>query len=703
MKIMNNKSKLLLALGSIALAPAANAQAVDTSDWACEYCPFQQGHQGDYEVGASSVSDDSAYFGNATGYDEKGTYANLDGQGSYGSDTHRMRWMVEDLALDSRVAELEGGRPGKFDYNIGFSQIPYRQFITTSTIFTESGNALSVPAGWVPATTTDGFTELDSSLVSRNIESDRSIFEIGGRYLASSRFSFSADYRRQEQDGLKIQGGSSFTNSSLLPMPFDYTTDEVDLGVRYGGDNSFLSLNWYLSDFQNDNTSLVWDQPFTTTAGAETVAQAQAPESRFQLLTLAGGYAFPDLRTVMSLSASVGTIEQDTAFLPYTTNPNFGAIPLPRSALDAEIDTTNFAAAITSRVFDKARIRFTYRYDERDNKAAQDTWNRVITDLIVSGDLEQNIPYSFERSYLSISGDYDLFDVLRLSAGYDRKDIDRDFQEVAEQTDDIGWGRARWQPGQTVEIDLRGGVSTRDVDSYNEVFAATIGQNPLMRKYNLAYRYREFGDLKFAWSPINAPISISVNGLFADDSYSRSQLGMTSGEELSLAADFSWSVSERASLYLNTGYETFESTQFGSESFTAPDWRADNEDEFTTIGAGFNIREIGEKFDFQVDYTHTDGTSTIGIDSASALPARFPDLETTLDYLRLSLAYRQSERVEWNLNLRFQSFKSEDWALQGVAPDTVPVLLSLGAMPYDDEAIIVGIGFRYRMGGKSSE
>jgi MtrB/PioB family decaheme-associated outer membrane protein len=487
--MMNNKSKLLLTLASIALAPAANAQAVDTSDWACEYCPFQQGHEGDYEVGASSVSDDSAYFGNATGYDEKGTYANLDGQGTYASDTHRMRWTLEDLALDSRVAELEGGRPGKFDYNIGFSQIPNRQFNTTSTIFTESGNALSVPAGWVPAATTDGFTQLDSSLVSRNIESDRSIFEIGGRYLASSRFSFSADYRRQEQDGLKIQGGPSFTNSSLLPMPFDYTTDEVDLGVRYGGDNSFLSLSWYLSDFQNDNTSLEWDQPFNAAVGAETVAQAQAPESRFQQLTLAGGYAFPDLRTVMSLSASIGTIEQDTAFLPYTTNPNIATTPLPRSSLDADIDTTNFAAAITSRVFDKARIRFSYRYDERDNKTAQDSWNRVIVDIFPTAANEPNIPYSYERSYLSISGDYDLFDVLRLSAGYDRKDVDRDFQEVAEQTDDIGWGRARWRPGQTVEIDLRGGVSTRDVDSYNEAIATTLGQNPLMRKDNLAYRY----------------------------------------------------------------------------------------------------------------------------------------------------------------------------------------------------------------------
>ena len=439
----NTQSKLLLALGAIAFAPGIGAQEVDTSDWACEYCPFQQGHEGDYEVGASSVSDDSAYFGNATGYDEEGAYGNLDGEGSYASGAYRMNWTLEDLGLDSRVAELEGSHAGRFDYNIGFRQMPYRQFTTTSSIFAETADSLLLPAGWVRAPTTDGFTALDSSLASRNIESDRNIYTIGGRYLAGSRFSFSLDYRRQENDGTKIQGGSTYTNASLLPMPFDYVTDEVDFEARYGADNSFVALSWYLSDFQNDNTALFWQQPFTGAAGADTLAQAQAPESRFQQLTLAGGYSFPDLRTVMSLSASLGRITQDTEFLPYTTNASLAADPLARPSLDAEVDTTNIAVGITSRIFKKGRVKFSYRYDERDNTTTQDTWNRVIVDTFPDGGEELNIPYSFERSYLSLSGDYDLFDMLKVSAGYDRKDIDRDFQEVASQSEDTGWGRVR--------------------------------------------------------------------------------------------------------------------------------------------------------------------------------------------------------------------------------------------------------------------
>jgi hypothetical protein len=167
-------------------------------------------------------------------------------------------------------------------------------------------------------------------------------------------------------------------------------------------------------------------------------------------------------------------MEQDEAFLPYTTNPNLTVAPLPRSSLDGEIDTTNLAFTLTSRVSDKVRAKLAYRYDERDNKTTQDVWSRVIADSFLSGQLESNIPYSFERSVLNLSADYDLLDNIRISGGYDRKTIDRDFQEVAEQTEDSGWGRLRWRPNETLQVDIRGGASERDIDRYDESVAAKI-------------------------------------------------------------------------------------------------------------------------------------------------------------------------------------------------------------------------------------
>ena len=540
-------------------------------------------------------------------------------------------------------------------------------------------------------------TALDSSLVSRDIESDRSVFDIGGRYIWD-RVSFSADYRRQEKDGLKMYGGPTFTNASILPMPFEYATDEFDIGVRFSGDNSFVAFNWYLSEFENDNLALLWQDPFIPVPGAETMALAQAPDNEFSQLSIAAGFSYPDYRTVISLSASTGEIKQNSMFLPYTTNANVAADPLPTTSLDGSIDTTSFDMAVTSRVFRDGRIRVSYRYDERDNETGQELWNRVITDSVLSGSPEQNVPYSFERSYFAISGDYDLFDNrVRLSAGWDRKEIDREFQEVESQDEDTGWGRVRWRPVRTVEIDLRGGASKRDVDDYDEALAVSLGQNPLMRKYHLAYRYREFADLTFTWSPMQAPVSITLNGLWADDSYSRSELGLLSGDELSYAADLSWSFTETGSVYLNYGSESLESVQAGSEFFGNPDWRADNEDEFTTIGAGLRLAQLGENFDLQLDYSRSEGETDILIDSAAGLPDPFPTLKNEIDHLRLMLGYQRSERMGFHLSVTYQQFEAQDWALQDVAPDTIPVVLSLGAMPYDEDSLWVGLGFRYAM------
>jgi hypothetical protein len=110
------------------------------------------------------------------------------------------------------------------------------------------------------------------------------------------------------------------------------------------------------------------------------------------------------------------------------------------------------------------------------------------------------------------------------------------------------------------------------------------------------------------------------------------------------------------------------------------------------------VRGIGEKADLELDYARGRGTSAIDMTSTDG-PSTFPDLESTLDSLRMRLLYRWSERLEGIFQLRYERLPTEDWALEGVAPDTLPTVLTLGAMPYDDEVWMAGFGLRYRMGG----
>jgi MtrB/PioB family decaheme-associated outer membrane protein len=703
-KVTRFKATAMLAvLSSALIAGVARAAPPDTSEWTCQFCPFESGYQANVTAGGSYVDDDAAKFGDASGYDEEGGYLNVDGEGSYAGETYQLDWYAEDLGLDSRVLEIEGGRQGSFGFHLGYRELPQRVFDTTSSVFAASApHTLSLPGSWVPAPLTSAMTALTSSLSKQNIESDRRIIEFGANYLPSSHFDLFADYRQQQRDGVDIFGASTFTQASLLHRPLDYQTDEVDLGARYKTERGHLTLAYYGSFFQNQAIDLVWDNPFsfdpaTSLPGEGQGRHAQEPDNNYQQVTLSGSYAFSAMDTVVAFSAASGRGEQNDALLAYTINPGIAAGALPTSSLNAEVDTTNFAVTVKARPLPDARVKLSFRRDERDNKTPQLQWTRIITDTFMSGDTEPNIPYSFERSRLNLSADYRLFDTVRVSAGYDYTETDRDYQEVAEQTEDAGWGKVRWRPNSFLDITARGGASERDIDRYDETLAGNLGQNPLMRKYYLAYRYREFGEVTVAASLPEKPFSISVTAFYADDSYTFSQLGLTESDELRFAADLSWSVSERASIYLTGGTEDIDGKQSGSELFATPDWHADHSDSFDNIGAGFRIDGIGDKVDLQLDYARAEGNTKIDVTSGAGGQSRFPDLESTLDSLRLKLLYRWSDKLDAVLRLRYESFSAEDWALQGVAPDTLPTILTLGAQPYDYEVWMFGIGVRYRI------
>lgn len=690
---------LIASAVALALALAQSAAAApDTSGWKCEKCPFESGYRADYTVGGSYVSDDAVRFGDANGYDEKGGYVMADGAGSYVSDGYRMRWTLEDLGLDSRFAEVEGGHQGSYEYRLAYRQLPHHVFDTSDTVFSQTAkDTLSLPAGWVRAGTTDGFTALDASLFGKNIESERKTLEAGARFLPGTRFELFANYRRQERDGVDVLGGSFYTNSSLLPRPFDYQTDEVDAGIAYRGESGYLKLAYYGSFFQDQATALIWANPFT---GPDRGALAQAPDNNFQQVQLSGSYQAP-YNTVVAVSGALGRMEQDDDFLGYTINPALAAGALPRATLDGEVDTTNLALTFVSRPISIARIKLAYRYDERDNKTPVETWERVLVDTLVSNETATNTPYGFERTRFNASADVDVLKGLRLSAGYDRTELDRDYQEVAEQTEDEAWGRVRWRPNGYIDVNLRGGSSKRDIDRYDETISADLDQNPLMRKYHLAYRERDFAELMISASLPEAPLSFTGSVFYASDDYAKSKLGLLESDDRRYAADLSWAVSDKASIYLSGGFEDIDAKQAGSELFAAPDWRATNADEFYTAGGGFRVRDVAGRFDFELDYTHAEGTSEIEVSPLGSSASRFPDLESTLDAVRLRAIYRWSEQLEAILQVRYESFTAEDWSLEGVESATLPLVLTLGADPYDYDVTVVGLGFRYYFGGRN--
>lgn len=679
------------------LLPGLGLAQVDTSKWACKSCPFDTGYRAAVDVGVTHVSDDAARFGNYTGYDEKKTLADLGGHGRYNKNAYRLDWTIENLGLDSRSVEMSGGKQGVFDVRLGYRELPFRRFDTSRTIFVQSASdTLTLPSGWVPAGTTDQMTQLAATSQQRNIGTDRKVFDIGAGWTPGKNVRLFADFRRQTRDGIDITSAGTYTQAAFLPRWIDYKTEQLDAGVRYASGPFSLTLAYYGSFFSNDNPSLTWDTPYLVPPETATLRMAREPDNDFQQASLSGKYRMSAGNTILAFSASSGRGKQDEQFLPYTINPSITAAALPRASLDAKVDTRNYAFTITSRPFDKARVKFGYRYDERDNKTPVSTWSRVIVDILDSGDAEQNVPYSYDRTHVTLRGDYAILDNLKLSAGYDRRKVNRDFQEVAEQTTDLGWGQIRWQPAAWLDLRARGGASQRSNDRYDESIAVSLGQNPLLRKYNLAYRYRKFGEAVASLAPLESPLSFSASAMFADDDYKESLVGLNGSEEFRATADVSWAIADAASVYLVYGHDSIDAHQTGAEQFGFWDWSAFHKDRFDHFGIGMTWHPVDGNADLTFDYNRGNGKTHISLDSLSGGPSRLPDLESTLDSVRAEFSYRFSTHFSALFELRYERFDLKDWAL--VSQTTLPTVLTLGAEPYDYDVYAVGIGFRYRYG-----
>lgn len=695
--MMNKTISTRRTLIALAMLPAAGMAQVDTSDWACESCPFDEGYRASVDVGAMAIDDDQARFGNYTGYDENATYARVDGYGRYNGDGYRLDYVIEDLGLDSRAFDLSVGSAGKFEFRLGYRELPYRRFDTTRTVFVPtSGDVLSLPPGWVAGGTTAQMTQLSSSQRRTLIGTDRQNLDVGIDWSPVEALTVFADFRRQTRDGIDITSGTSFAQASLLPRWIDFETDQVDAGVRYTTGNASLTLGYYGSFFTNKNPSLTWETPFAASPETDTLQIAREPGNDFSQVSLSGTYVLETWNTVLAFSAATGRGEQDEALLPYTVNPGIVTTALPTSTLDARVDTIDYAFTLTSHPLDKVRVKFAYRYNERDNKTPVYDWNRVIVDLLSSGDIEQNTPYSYDRGHMTLSGEYAFSRELRVSAGYERKEVNRDNQEVAEQITDTGWGQLRWKPVAWLDLRAKGGASRRGVERYDESVAVSFGQNPLLRKYNLAYRYREFGEVVASITPAESPLSFSASTLFADDDYKDSLVGLNGSEEFRATADLSWTVSESAAVYLVWGYDAIDAHQTGAESFGFWDWSAFHEDRFDHIGAGMSWQPDDGRFGLTLSYDRGTGETRIMLDSLSGGRSDLPTLESTLDAARAEASYAFSDRLEGTFELRYERFDLEDFSL--VSPTTLPGVLTLGAEPYDYDVVAFGIGVRYRFG-----
>jgi MtrB/PioB family decaheme-associated outer membrane protein len=704
---METRSFLLtLAVASVlsaaGTASAQQAAGPDTSEWTCTKCPFDRGYRSEVELGGAYVDDDAAKFGDYTGLDEQGGYvvANAEGRAAEESG-YVLSYELTDLGLDSREARLAGGKQGSYDFELFYDGIPHRIWDTTATPYSGNGSSqLTLPGNWVDAGSTAGMSALDGSLRQVDVGFDRDRYGAAGLYWFGDNLKFDLDYRRDERDGTRTQLGSFGSVSTEMLRPVDDATDRLDATLRYQGKGWFAQAGYSGSIYDTKAAYLRWDNPFNAMVPGGDVGQmALAPDNEYHEFALSAGWFGLPWNSTVAVSLASGKGTQDTGFLPYTINPQLVTAALPASNLDAELSVMRADLTVTAKPIDRLRLRGAVTYDERENDTRQLAFTSIVhTDLFPVLDDRVNPVYGFERLRVFGSAEFEVYDTLSIGAGGEYRKLDRTGtdQEVRSEELNDGWGKVQYRPNGYLGFVLKGGAMERTPDKY-EPDAAGSGQNPLMRKYNMAYLYRSYGEALANVSFGSLPITLGASAFYGDDSYNLSSIGAASGLDRRYGVDLGWTMSDKVSAYVSAGEEKIDAKRNGSSVFGDPDWRWELEDNFETYGAGLRS-QIGAKAQLDLDYTYARGISRsklVGVAGGS-----YPDIKSEFSTLTADFTYALSERVDVALTWTYETFDSSDWAIEGIEPATLPTVLSLGADPYDYSVNYVAASVRYYFGSR---
>jgi len=692
----SNQLFLLSMLSALSAAAAADSASgagqasVDTSQWKCESCKFEQGLSGTLDVGAGLVSDKSSKFGEYNGLNKKGGFFIGDGAvRSRGEDGAYWNLNASNLGLDSRSLDAEGGQQGKYKLLLKYDELPHFISDSAQTPFVGNGGAsLTLPAGFPAATTAT--MPLAGTLQQVDLATQRNRLGVGASWIPLRDWEYAVNFRHETKEGTKRTAGAFFVNSAQLVEPVDYVTDQVDASASYTVGKWQAKLAYYGSSFRNNNDSLNWQNPFTFLPGFPGAGAGQLalpPDNQFHQVLASAGYQFSD-RTRASADIAFGRMTQNDNFLPFAT-----AVAGPGGSLNGRAATLDVGLKLSSAVTDRLRLNAAYTHNDRDNQTPQSLYQVVSTDMF-PGTPRTNLPYSFKQDKLKLSADYKASASTKASVGVDHDAHKRTFQEVDTTREDTAWGKISSRALDKLDLTFKLAHGERRNSGYQVIAGITPPENPLLRKYNMANRTRETAGLRVDIAAAeNVSLGLGVD--WSKDAYTDSTIGLNSGTDFNLNGDVSVVLAPQTSLHFLSNHEEIESKQFGSQAFSTADWSGQNKDRIDLVGLGVKHTVIENKLDVGADYAYTRSKGEIIVSNGLSGPS-FPNLSTSLNSLKLYATYRLKDNVSLQAGYWYERYDSKDWMLDGVAPGTIPNVLALGLQPPQYRVNVIRLSVRYK-------
>ncbi len=637
----------------------ANTESVNMDKYQCKLCVSATGYTGSVTLLTGYNSPEDAHAGNALSSDEEGVIAAISGDVRYLNDTgYKASMQAHQLGMDNGFANIKVGKSGLYELELDYQAIKtFEAGDVRSQLWQNDG--MLTPSVYP--------NQFDLALQRENSAIGFSFGE--GVYNTFVRFS------QEEKTGHQ---SASFVAPSPtnFGLPVDSTTKQLDAGALLAGDNWLTELNYFGSYYSNniDDLSL----PYMSDV------YSAAPDNQAHQLSLSGQYQLD--RTVMSGRLVTGRMIQDDSLIQVSGNP--------LQSWDGQIDTFDGRFAVTSMLNNRLRVGASVDHSKRDNKSSSWEFTQYSYNSL-SGAFKQNVPQDIERSTYKLNASYRLASGYRIQAGFDRKEIDRSYSE-REQTDDNNlWAKLNISALDNVNINVKASHGVRGGSEYEVNELTSSEDNALMRKYYLADRTRNAVELKLNHSPLSW-VSIDLTGRYAIDDYDATIIGLTESQDYGYDLNISVQLSKDISAYGFAGQQWIESTQAGSQSFSAPDWQANIQDEFINLGTGISYSGLmEEKLTLGGDYLFSNSISDTYLDGSAVTNSalQYGDYFAYNHSVNMYASYALSPKMALKLSYQYERYYDTDGAQMGI--NTVPGLTTLGELNHDYNAHQVMLSFSY--------
>jgi len=628
----------------------ANLNNVDVNKYECKRCEKPDDYKGFVNVSSGYTDSDDIHAGNALGTSDKGAFGAVSSEFNYqGSTGYQASLTAHQLGMDNGFSRLSVGKSGLYTLDIDYSELKTNQ---AGDINIES----------YPSAINDQF---DLALMRKKV---------------GLSFDYGHDFYKVFT-GYNIENKTGRQSSSLLAptainvgLPVDMVTQQWNAGMSLNGDNWLSEISYLGNSFHNNTDDLL--EP--NVGGV----YAASPDSIAHHLSLSGQYNLGS--TVVNGRFMTGRMIQDESLIE----------GFPLQNWEGEVNTLDGHLAVTSMVNNRLRVGGSAEYSKRNNESDIAAFNQYNLST-VTGKLRQNIPQDIERNTYKLNAAYRFANGYRLQAGYDLKEVERSSGDREQTNDDNMWVKLKLNVLDNLNIKLKAEHATRDGSKYEASELTSSEDNGLMRKYYLADRTRNGGEIQINHNPFEW-LGIGLTTRYAKDEYDETLIGLTESEDYGYDLNMSVNFNSHVNGYGSVSQQWITSAQAGSESFSSPDWVDDIEDEFINIATGMSIGGLmQDKLTLGLDYQFSNSVSDTYVTTDALLKSQYGDYFSYNHSAKIYADYALSNQIALKMSYRYERYYDTDGAVIGV--NEIPGLVTLGDINHNYNAHQVMLSFTYQL------